>query len=248
MCVHVAALEGPSWRDTPGVDSGVVAAALARTAAEYAPADGAAAEERPPDADGAGAAQPSDLGWGDGWSLPAAWPAVAGAPAPGLPEAFEADETLVELGPERALLGEALFHPGDAAGGAGLGAAAGLTACVEEAISEAVAAAPEWGPLMWQSIVLGGGLADLPGLGERLQRELRSAAPELQAVSVWRLRDAETAAWRGAAALALDGCVDRTSAGEWAGTAEAPAAPQATPAIAEHEARDPRMIMLRSVL
>ncbi|KAA0167719.1 hypothetical protein FNF31_00654 [Cafeteria roenbergensis] len=151
---------------------------------------------------------------------------------------FEAQEAVVELGPERLVLGESLLRPGDAAPASGLDSCPGIAASVADSIAAAAEAAPAWSPLLWQGVVLTGGVARMPGLAARLQRELRSAASELAAVTVWSLTpegDDNDVAWRGGALLARSsgGLLPSASAAEWARAAETPGINAAVTAVAE---------------
>lgn len=145
---------------------------------------------------------------------------------------------MVELGPERLVLGESLLRPGDAAPASGLDSCPGIAASVADSIAAAAEAAPAWSPLLWQGVVLTGGVARMPGLAARLQRELRSAASELAAVTVWSLTpegDDNDVAWRGGALLARSsgGLLPSASAAEWARAAETPGINAAVTAVAE---------------
>lgn len=71
------------------------------------------------------------------------------------------------------------------------------------AIAEAIKATPfEAQPLLWSNIRLGGGTAQLPGLADRLQNELRHLAPEECEVKIYEPPNKVESAWNGGCRLA----------------------------------------------
>jgi hypothetical protein len=151
--------------------------------------------------------------WGWGWSLPVpgfSFPALfhhmdtAGGSCPSLPPVLpdESTFTIVELGPERLLAGEAVFRPGDAVPSAGLESTGGLAEAVVESIAQASKHAPHWASLLWQSVCLVGGGARIPGITSRLTAELRPFAPASEPLCVWSVGDgASHAVWSGVSSL-----------------------------------------------
>ncbi|KAJ2785288.1 Actin- protein 6 [Coemansia javaensis] len=99
---------------------------------------------------------------------------------------------VLPLGNERFAVPEALFHPSD------VGLAQGG---VHHAVAQAIAACDEaLRPVLCANVVLVGGSAALPGLRERLEREVQALVPHRVRVAA---PDAPAAcAWRGACALA----------------------------------------------
>mmetsp|Transcript_53790 Transcript_53790/g.156852 ORF Transcript_53790/g.156852 Transcript_53790/m.156852 type:complete len:408 (-) Transcript_53790:28-1251(-) len=106
-----------------------------------------------------------------------------------------ADAQHVTLGAERVVVPEALFSPRDH----------GIPqAGVAELVQQAILAAerPPWQAHLGQ-VALCGGLARLPGLGRRLQRELRELLPAAWQVRVISEEEPELSVWRGAAQVML---------------------------------------------
>merc|ERR1712061_175473 len=50
----------------------------------------------------------------------------------------------------------------------------------------------EYGPGLYESIVLAGGTSKIPGFKERLQKEIQAKAPETVAVKVWAPEDVDS--------------------------------------------------------
>jgi Actin len=110
----------------------------------------------------------------------------------------EAEQQVLNLSVERFAIPEALFRPSDV----GLPAEwAGLP----EAIVQSIQACPEhFQPALYRSIHLVGGLSQLPGLKDRLERELRALVPCDLAVAIDASADPINQAWHGARQLVLD--------------------------------------------
>ncbi|KAJ2793023.1 Actin- protein 6, partial [Coemansia helicoidea] len=110
--------------------------------------------------------------------------------APG--DAAVADAQVLPLRNERFAVPEALFHPSDVGLDQG-----GLHA----AVAHAVAACDEaLRPVLCANIVLAGGTAALPGLRDRLEREVQALVPHK--VRIAAAADPARCAWRGACAMA----------------------------------------------
>jgi actin-related protein len=110
----------------------------------------------------------------------------------------EAERQVLNLSVERFAIPEALFRPSDV----GLPAEwAGLP----EAIVQSIQACPEhFQPALFRSIYLVGGLSQLPGLKDRLERELRALVPCDLEVAIDACADPINQAWHGARQLVLD--------------------------------------------
>jgi hypothetical protein len=129
--------------------------------------------------------------------------------------------TVVAMGSDRIMIGEALLRPGSVASDAGLAKAPGIVDAVIDAIAEACRHVPAWGPLLWQSVVMAGGVAAIPGLQARVQAELRQAAPEATSVMVWDFGAmGGNAAWFGASLMADR--LPKLSRSAWESAAQAP--------------------------
>jgi hypothetical protein len=104
----------------------------------------------------------------------------------------EAEQQVLNLSLERFAIPEVLFRPSDA----GLPAE---WASLPAAIVQSICACPRpFQPALYRSIYLTGGLSRMPGLRERLERELRALAPCECNVSVTACPDPTSQAWRGA--------------------------------------------------
>jgi actin-related protein len=123
----------------------------------------------------------------------------------------EAEQQVLNVSVERFTLPEALFRPSD------LGFPVEY-AGLPEAIVQSIQACPaEAHPALFRSVWLTGGLANLPNLAERLERELRSLAPTDMDVCVAKATTALNQAWRGASDLSRTCPVTKWSVGlqEW---------------------------------
>ncbi|KAJ2724433.1 Actin- protein 6 [Coemansia sp. Benny D115] len=96
---------------------------------------------------------------------------------------------VLRLGNERFAVPEALFHPEDVGLEQG-----GVHEMVFQAIQ---ACAPELRPLMYANVQLAGGQALVPGIRDRLERELRALAPADVTVCVSVDESPGELAWRG---------------------------------------------------
>ncbi|XP_027346131.1 actin-related protein 8-like isoform X2 [Abrus precatorius] len=85
---------------------------------------------------------------------------------------FEAVEGLFTLSKERFLTGEILFQP-RLAGVRAMGLHQAIALCMDHCYSAELAADNDW----YKTVVLSGGTACLPGLAERLEKELHSLLP-----------------------------------------------------------------------
>lgn len=110
-------------------------------------------------------------------------------------EAGAAEVQRLTLGAERVVIPEALFSPKDH----GV-AQAGIAELVQQAI---LAVEPSYLRPHLGQVALCGGLARLPGLRERLRRELRQLLPSTWPVQVLVEDEPELTVWRGAAQVAL---------------------------------------------
>ena len=105
---------------------------------------------------------------------------------------MEAEQQVLAVSVERFTIPEVLFHPSDA----GLPAD---TAGLPQAIVQSIKACPKhFHPALFRSIQLTGGLAQLPNLQERLQRELRALAPCQFEVVITLAKAPIDQAWLGA--------------------------------------------------
>ncbi|CAM9350285.1 unnamed protein product [Discosporangium mesarthrocarpum] len=98
-------------------------------------------------------------------------------------------EQVLSMGTERFMVPEILFHPSDI----GL-RQMGLAECVANCIESCPALLR---PALFANVLLTGGNWVIPNLQERLQRELRSVAPNHSAVNVILPPDPDLHAWRG---------------------------------------------------
>jgi hypothetical protein len=117
----------------------------------------------------------------------------------------EAERQVLHLSVERFAIPEVLFRPSDA----GLPPEwAGLPAAVVQSIQ---ACPLPFQPALYQSIHLVGGLSRMPGLKERLEREIRSLAPCEFPVSVSACPDPTSQVWRAANRFAAQHPVENWS-------------------------------------
>jgi actin-related protein len=108
----------------------------------------------------------------------------------------EADQQILNISVERFAIPEALFRPSD------LGFPVDYAGLPEAIVQAIEACPPVCQPALYQSIRLVGGLAQLPNLVQRLERELRILAPSDMEVRIV-LSDAPIEqAWRGACRIA----------------------------------------------
>jgi actin-related protein 6 len=100
------------------------------------------------------------------------------------------DYQYLKLNNERFSVPEILFHPSDV----------GITQMgISEAIIDAINACPEeTRPHLYANIIVVGGSAKFPGLLNRLQKDVRSMAPEWFHVNVSLPENPQTYAWQGA--------------------------------------------------
>lgn len=123
----------------------------------------------------------SRTGWVRGEDAPP--PPPADGPAP--------PEQLLRMGLERVAVPECLLRPSDM-GLAQMGLAEGVLHC-------AARVAPPLRPQLSRLVLLGGGCAQLPGLADRLEADLRAALPEDEPLRVVCPAQPQYSAWRGAA-------------------------------------------------
>lgn len=97
---------------------------------------------------------------------------------------------LLKLSNERFAVPEILFHPSDV----------GITQMgISEAIIDAITACPEeTHPHLYSNIIVVGGSAKFPGMLKRLQKDVRSMAPQWYHVNITLPDDPLTYAWKGA--------------------------------------------------
>jgi actin-related protein 6 len=103
---------------------------------------------------------------------------------------------ILRLSNERFSVPELLFHPSDI----------GINQMgISEAVIESINACPEeTRPHLYANIVVIGGSAKFPGMQSRLQKDIRSMAPEWYEVNVTLPRDPLTYAWGGGKYMAKD--------------------------------------------
>ncbi len=111
------------------------------------------------------------------------------------------DEQIVRMNVERFTVPELLFHPSDV----------GIEQVgIPEALVHAASRCPEstrrW---LYRNVVLVGGCSRLPGMRERVERDLRALAPANYEVRVRLPEDPATYPWEGGAALAADPAMHR---------------------------------------
>ena len=117
---------------------------------------------------------------------------------------MEAEQQVLAVSVERFTIPEVLFHPSDAGLPADM---AGLP----QAIVQSIEACPKhFHPALFRSVQLTGGLAQLPMLRERLQRDLRALAPGQFEVEVTVAKAPIDQAWFGAQEM-----VKRTPFTKW---------------------------------
>ena len=104
------------------------------------------------------------------------------------------DDQILSLLNERFAVPEVLFNPGDISM---------PSAGICELIAQSISACPGWmQPLLWENIVLVGGNARMPNMGVRIERELRSMAPQEYRIHVRQGIDPVLSTWLGGSALA----------------------------------------------
>lgn len=108
---------------------------------------------------------------------------------------------VLRLSNERFAIPELLFHPSDI----------GINQMgISEAVIDAVNACPEeTRPHLFANIIVIGGSAKFPGLQSRLQKEIRSMAPDWFKVNVSLPEDPDTYAWYGGKYFADDPAFDK---------------------------------------
>lgn len=111
------------------------------------------------------------------------------------------DYQVLRLSNERFAVPELLFHPSDI----------GINQMgISEAVIDAINACPEeTRPHLYANIVVIGGTAKFPGMQSRLQKEIRSLAPELFKVKVTLPKDPATYAWNGGKHMVDDPEMDK---------------------------------------
>lgn len=106
------------------------------------------------------------------------------------------DYQVLRLSNERFAVPELLFHPSDI-GISQMG--------ISEAVVDAINACPEeTRPHLYANIVVIGGSAKFEGMQKRLQKDIRSMAPEWYHVNVFLPEDPSTYAWHGGQFMAQD--------------------------------------------
>lgn len=122
---------------------------------------------------------------------------------------------VLRLNNERFAVPELLFHPSDI----------GINQMgISEAVINAISSCPEeTRPHLYANIVVVGGTAKFPGMRARLQKDIRSMAPEWYNVNVFLPEDPATYAWQGGRFMAEDPefdklCIKRQDYEEYGGS------------------------------
>jgi actin-related protein 6 len=111
---------------------------------------------------------------------------------------MEQEHQVLQVSVERFTVPEVLFRPSDA------GLATEMAGISEAAVMTIEACPREFQPALYHTIQLVGGLAQIPGMKERLQRDIRALAPCAYDVNVSVLEQPIDRAWLGACQLSKD--------------------------------------------